>query len=760
MTKKFTFYTEAGGVDKTVNDLGKIGDELDKNLKKAADFGDIMRNRYSANSRPTSYNSILSRKFGSGGKDPGDDDPQPSRNYADPSEFKGYAKRTMKPMTAEELHKDFFNYQLPRSNNLMARGENEKALKALENYSRQVIRMRKLLNNQELTTEKEGEAKILRALENSLNLQIKTVKEKLAEESKARSDHQRAVTEDFATGFSMHILQMYAMPMVGAMQRIMSETLQTFGEFEQKFTDYTVKSEEYAERLSKSQFYDITAGQTYSLIEATVAAERFAASGIDVAQSQEALINTLRVATISGVDYNEAANGIIRTMQAMHLEIDETARITDAMVNAANASTAELSDMVGWFEYAASAANNAGMSVEELSAFLGILSSTGLPNTGTAMRQMLLQFSKDSTREAFMGHFNWITEDMFYNMDELVAGLRNYVQTADDQARAAREVTTLLGGKVTAQTALNNLLVAEPELWNQVNTAVQKAGTTQDLYNKVTDNTGHALERLANSWQLLKAQIGEVFKYVVIPIERIVTGAVKVMNALPSPIKTAAGAFVLLSGAALTAAMGIASLVGAMAVMQGTASMLEKKNAEMTLSVEGYRGVLANLSKQVAIYTGLEQKRIAVMSRLTNVTNVQTGAMSKARSGLMGFNAALETFAVASIGFMVTGGLIEKQLFLEAHAISIATSAWIAYNAAKLSGLTGGASAVVGIAAGASYEALMATKIENAKREAEMARTDALYGLGSSSSTTNNNYYVDTIYAEDGDTIDGLVNGV
>lgn len=579
---------------------------------------------------------------------------------------------------------------------------------------------------------KEGQKELdadLKASEKKRHAESKAELKKHAKETKEINDQ---IANHFKTGFSFHILQMYALPVLRAVNRMAKQTLTVFSEFDQKFADYVAKSEEYASHISRADFYKIVAGQSYSLSDAADVAERFAASGIDVAESQLALQRALEVSKISGLAYKDATNGVIRTMQAMHLSIDDVTYITDSMVNAANASTAELKDMVGWFEYAASAAYNAGMNVQQLSAMLGILSSTGMPNAGTAIRQMFMQFSKEDVRQKFKERFSWITDDMFHDMDSLVSGLRDYVQQSDDMTKAAREVTTLIGGKVTAQQSLNNLLVAEPHLWDQVRSAVTKTGTTADLYAKVTDNAADAMLRMRNSMQLMMAQIGE-FLYPTLKImDKILQTVVQVVSATPGPLKQLAGAFLFLGSIVSSLAFGFMTLVGGMSIVQGVTLLLKTQMGAGAITAGGYKMALKALWAELVRVGGASNIAASSTQRLSLSFKGLTAAVSGLMGGMLGYYAAQHA--------------VDNHMLTEARLVGHLTSLWVAYSAAKTVGLVTPWGALAGAGAFSASELLIQSKISEWEREQRMARQRNMLGGG----TTYQVSMYDTVISNDG----------
>ena len=561
------------------------------------------------------------------------------------------------------------------------------------------------------------------------------------------------------TGFGLHIMQIYLSPIIYALEQISVKMVSTFAEFDKMFTDYMVKSEEYGEWLSQSDFYSASVGQTYGITDAASAAERFAASGVDVAKSQKALTSVMQVATVAQMDYSEAANGVIRTMQAMHMQVQDVTVITDALINSANASTAELDDLVQWFEFAASSAYQAGLNVKELSAYLGILASTGTPNTGAAMRQLFLQLSKEDIRTKMKDQFSWINDESFSNVDQLILDMRNYVRSQDDQKIATREITNLLGGKANAQQALNNLLMSEPELWNQVMNAVNKTGSTQDLYNKITDNTADAIQRIKVNLDIWLAQLGEVVGPGMKLLADGFTALTKAFVALPTFIKYIIGAVILLATAFASVAFAMLGMVGAILIASGTLKQFQLNEALITLSTKGWAFTLRELTVELYNVVFATSLFNTTLKTSTVNTTVATGATRSLTATTTALKSAMLGIGVAMIGYTVSSSSMQKQMYSEAYVVGHLTALWLAYSAAKAAAVFGPVAAgAAAVAAFTGYEALMYNQIENMKRDARLANMASQIGAGSSK-----NYYINmdnTVISDDGAGFSDLIDSL
>ena len=560
------------------------------------------------------------------------------------------------------------------------------------------------------------------------------------------------------TGFGLHIVQIYLVPILYALEKISAKMISTYSEFDKIFTDYMVKSEEYGEWLSQSDFYKGSVGQTYGISDAASAAERFAASGVDVAKSQQALTSVMQVATIAQMDYAEAANGVIRTMQAMHMSVQDVTIITDALINSANASTAELEDLVGWFEYAASSAFQAGLDVQQLSAYLGILASTGTPNTGAAMRQLFLQLSKEDIRTKMKEQFDWINDESFANVDQLILDMREYVRSQDDQKAATREITNLLGGKANAQQALNNLLMSEPELWNQVTNAVNQTGSTQDLYNKITDNTADSIQRIKVNLDIWMAQLGEVVGPGLKILADTFTTLTNAFVSLPAFIKHIIGASILLATAFAAIAFAILGAVGAIAIITGTMIQLHVHEALITLATKNWSAVLRQLAVELYNIIFAGTANVATLKNITVNTNAATVATRTLSSTHMALRAAMLGIGGAMIGYTMSSSAMQKQMYSEAYVVGHLTALWLAYSAAKAAAVLGpvaaGAAAAVAFT---GYEAIMYNQIENMKRDARLAAMADQIGVGGKTYNINmDNTTISADGTEFGDFIDSL----
>jgi TP901 family phage tail tape measure protein len=592
--------------------------------------------------------------------------------------------------------------------------------RSLGNYAFAEADAKRLADETKITAERAKQIKLgeMMAAKNKQMQQdeLNRIKNIYKVQEQKMDDIQQKAKSLVQTGFGLHIVQIYIAPILYGLEQISAKIISTFSQFDKLYQSYQVKSEGYGEWLSKSNFYSASIGQTFGIQDSAIAAERFAASGVDVAKSQQALTSVMQVATAANMDYADAANSVIKTMQAMHMDVSQTTEITDALINSANASTAELSDLTQWFEYSASSAYQMGLSVKQLSAYLGILASSGTPNTGAAMRQLFLQLSKEDIQKNIKGKFSQITDEDFANISQFISKMREYVKTSDDQKAATLEITRLLGGKANAQQALQNLLVAEPKLWNQVTNAVNESGSTQDLYNKITNNAADAIKRMQVNLEIILTQLGESFGPALTLISKFFTMFTNAFVSLPSFVKSILGYTILLATAIAAVSFIIIGVIGALAIMAGTTSMLASRETLLIGVTQNWSTVLRKLMSEIYTVAFAGNSLSTMFGKVTTSATTSATAIQTLSNRQNVLNSILSGAAGGFMGYMVGSSLAQKQMFGEAKVVGFLTSMWLSYNAAKAASILGPVAAVTaGLAVGVGYNALVYDQIETMK---------------------------------------------
>lgn len=129
----------------------------------------------------------------------------------------------------------------------------------------------------------------------------------------------------------------------------------------------------------------------FSASQSAQAQIELAKAGLSVSQVMEALPATLNLAAAAKIGMADAAEIATGVLNGYRLEIKDLNHVNDVLINTANMSASEVTDVGIAMAYAGPLASLAGMKIEEAAAAIGILSNAGIQGSmaGTSLRGML-----------------------------------------------------------------------------------------------------------------------------------------------------------------------------------------------------------------------------------------------------------------------------------------------------------------------------------------------------------------------------------
>src|SRR5690554_2673616 len=130
-------------------------------------------------------------------------------------------------------------------------------------------------------------------------------------------------------------------------------------------------------------------------------AQRFLAqAGFEVNEILGATPGILQLATAGSLDLASADDIASNVLGGMRMEVDELNRVNDVLAATAARSNTRIEQLGQALSYAAPFAAGAGVSIEELSAAIGVMSDAGIQasRAGTGMVGVIRQLDRKSTR--------------------------------------------------------------------------------------------------------------------------------------------------------------------------------------------------------------------------------------------------------------------------------------------------------------------------------------------------------------------------
>lgn len=183
-------------------------------------------------------------------------------------------------------------------------------------------------------------------------------------------------------------------------------TLLSIGAIGSNFEDSMLKvkgvtkaTEEQFERLTQTA---LKMGETtrFSASESAEALNFLGMAGINANDSIKALPVTLNLASAGNIDLATSADIASNAMTAMGLEVGELDRVADVFANTITSSNTDMTQLAEAFKFAAPLAKTTGITIEQLSASIGILGNSGIQASlaGTGLRQAMAELLKPSDK--------------------------------------------------------------------------------------------------------------------------------------------------------------------------------------------------------------------------------------------------------------------------------------------------------------------------------------------------------------------------
>ena len=125
---------------------------------------------------------------------------------------------------------------------------------------------------------------------------------------------------------------------------------------------------------------------------------RLGLSTKEIIASTEAIVN---LATATGEDLAKSADTVGSVLRIYNITAAESGKVTDIMAGAFNTSALALDNFTEAIKYVGPVAHNAGLSLEQTSAMLGVLADSGIRGSmaGTSLRKIISDLGKGAAPE-------------------------------------------------------------------------------------------------------------------------------------------------------------------------------------------------------------------------------------------------------------------------------------------------------------------------------------------------------------------------
>lgn len=306
---------------------------------------------------------------------------------------------------------------------------------------------------------------------------------------------------------------------------------------------------------------DLGATTSFSASQAAEGMTFLASSGFKTQEIIAAMPGLLATAAAGNIDLGRAAEITGDILNGFGISATEAGRVADVLAKTAANSSVELNDLGFSMKYIAPVAAAAGLSLEEMSASVGLMGNAGIKGeqAGTTLRSAILSIL-DPSKEAALTMLDLGLKTLDANgkmmpLASIVQQLQVGMKGMSDAQKLATMATIFGTEAASGMVALLN--EGSAELAKYTNELENAKGSAEEMAKIMKDNLNGALQELQGAFETAMITIGTALTPLVKKLAETLKGLIDKFNQLsPSMQKavayTAAGAavFSLLGGAA------------------------------------------------------------------------------------------------------------------------------------------------------------------------------------------------------------------
>jgi TP901 family phage tail tape measure protein len=393
--------------------------------------------------------------------------------------------------------------------------------------------------------------------------------------------------------------------------------------------------------------------------------------GMTVDQMNASLGAIVRGAEATGTGFAQMGSVVSASLKGFGLQASDATRVVDALVTGANASAASVDGMGIAFKYAAPVARILGVSVEELGIAIGLLTNAGIdaseagvtlrnglsklasaaPSAGDSVGQLTGQAKMAAETMAQLGINIFETDGTLQPMETTLLKLKGAFDKLEPASKI-RLAANLFGGEDDGTKWLALLNQSEEEIRRMAASMANTKGAT-DTARDAMQGFQMEVTQLTGTLDSIGKTLGSVAAAGLTPLVGLANQLVGVIAGLPAPVKAAASALVLMTGAATAATAAVVIFQRAMTVTAVQIAAAEIKMLAGTMAttlvggVKAAVAVIPGLITQLSLIGSLGVGTVLSAIATTLKTTLVTG-FTAASASVLQFTTYLQSASFAS----------------------------------------------------------------------------------------------------------------
>ncbi|WP_458252002.1 phage tail tape measure protein [Staphylococcus haemolyticus] len=384
-------------------------------------------------------------------------------------------------------------------------------------------------------------------------------------------------------------------------------------------------------KAMSDQAVDLGAKTSLSASEVAKGMEELAALGMNTNQIMKAMPGVISAAEASGSDLATTATIMASSLNSFNLKASDSGHVADLLATAANDSAADVQYMGDALKYAGTPAHSLGVTLEDTSAAIEVMSNSGLEGSqaGTALRASFIKLAKPSAQSQKaidkLGISLSNSKGEFVGMPNLIGQFKDALQGMTKDQKLAY-VAQIVGTE--AASGFLALIDAGPAKLKKYSDSLKNSnGASKEAADKMKDNLKGSLEQLGGAFESLGITIGTAFAPVLRGLAKAVTFLVEKFNNMPTPLivlttifvglGAAIGPLLVLTGILAHSIVGISEAVKILTATEGGQAFFTKFGA----NIKGILPKIGGLITRIPLIGGL-------MTALTGPIGIAVAAIA------------------------------------------------------------------------------------------------------------------------------------
>lgn len=427
------------------------------------------------------------------------------------------------------------------------------------------------------------------------------------------------------------------MPLTAAITGIGAVSVKTAGDFEAQMSRVQAISGATGNDFDKlrQEAIDLGASTSYGATEVAQGMENMASAGFSTNEIIAAMPGMLNLAASSGEDLASSADIAAAAVRGFGLDASQTSHVADVLAQNAAATNAAVGDTGEALKYIAPVANAAGLSLEEVTAAIGIMSNAGIKGSeaGTTLRGALTRLM-NPTQEVqaaldSMGVSVYDSNGKMRSLNDIISQIRTGTAGWTDEQKQSALATIFGTNALSGMMALVNS--SPDELANMTKNLQNCDGAAKNMADTMMNNTKGAIEQMKGALETAAIQVGTALAPAVTAVANFVSDLATAFSSL-SPqaqkvilvilgIVAALGPVLIIVGKVITSIGVIISAVGKLQALFAAGTIVSKLSFIPSLlgaAGSAISGVFAAILPVLPIIIGIAAAIAAVILVVQN----------------------------------------------------------------------------------------------------------------------------------------------